>query len=100
MDSEGQRNQKSPTVDEEGTVPSSAPISPRYSGTRRVSFADPVVPGTLEVETETESETKPEAEDDDDVTVEDLREKVHMYRATRQDVTQDRKWGETMQQPI
>ena len=85
MDPEGQRQQEFPEEDEEGTVPSSAPISPRYSGTRRVSFADPVVPGTLAEETETE--TKSEAEDDDDVTVQDLREKVHTGR--RHDVTQE-----------
>ena len=74
MDPEGQRQQEFPEEDEEGTVPSSAPISPRYSGTRRVSFADPVVPGTLVEETETE----PEAEDDDDVSVQDLREEVYI----------------------
>ena len=71
MDSEGQQGQKSPNEEEKGngTVPSSRPISPRYPGTRRVSFAEPVVPGTLEEVTEPE-------DDDDGVTVQDLRGEV------------------------
>ena len=68
MDSEG-RN--SPSDDEDdGAVPASRsrPLSPRYSGTRRVSFAASL-PGTLQNVTELEDV-------DDGVTVQDLREQV------------------------
>ena len=57
-----------PEEEDDGAVPapSSRPLSPRYSGTRRVSFAASL-PGTLQEVTELE---------DDGVTVQDMREQV------------------------
>ena len=68
MDSEG-RNSPSDDADH-GAVPASRsrPLSPRYSGTRRVSFAASL-PGTMQEVAEVENV-------DDGVTVQDLREQV------------------------
>ena len=59
-----------PEEEDDGAVPAprSRPISPRYSGTRRVSFAASL-PGTLQEVAEFEDV-------DDGVTVQDLREQV------------------------
>ena len=69
MDSECQNSPSD--GEDDGADSSSRPISPRYSGTRRVSFAASL-PGTLPEDTELEDV-------DDGVTVQDLREQVGCY---------------------
>ena len=68
MDSEGQNSPSD--VEDTGAVPASRsrPISPRCSGTRRVSFAASL-PGTLQEVAEVEDV-------DDGVTIQDLREQA------------------------